>query len=203
MAAVEAWLISVAGNWWIHLVVFSFCLLDAFFPVAPSESMLVTLSSLYASTGGPNPIWLILAGWSGAFIGDHIAYLIGNRIGWKRFNFMHGPRGQRALRSAEQGLEKQALIYFLTSRFIPLGRTAVNFTAGALHYPLMRYTPRVFLSTGIWAVYSVLIGALAGQWFHENPLLGIVVALVVAVALSAAIEKIIQKIMPKVKEHNE
>ena len=39
-----------------------------------------------------------------------------------------------------------------------------------------------------WAAYSVAIGALAGTWMKDNPLLGAAVAVAVAVAFGALID---------------
>ena len=83
----EDWILTIADAWWVHLVVLVLAGLDGFFPTAPSESVIVTLSSLWASSGSP-VLWLLaLAAWLGAWAGDSTGYLIGRTIGWQRFRF--------------------------------------------------------------------------------------------------------------------
>src|SRR5699024_12341937 len=75
----------------------------------------------------------------------------------------------------------------MTARYTPFGRTAVSLVAGAVHYPHKQFWPRSLVSTFVWAVYSCLIGAVAGAWFTDHHLLGITVALVTALVLALAI----------------
>jgi membrane protein DedA with SNARE-associated domain len=187
----EAWILQIADAWWVHLVVYAFAALDGFFPSVPSESTIVTLSSLWSSSGKPSILLIGLAAWVGAFTGDNLGYLLGNRIGWERFRFLREGKGRRAVEAAESGLEKRALVFLMTARYIPFGRTAVNLVAGAVHYPHRHFWPRSLLSTFVWAVYSCAIGAVAGAWFEDNHLLAITVALVAAVAMALIVERLI------------
>ncbi|MGP9537432.1 DedA family protein [Brachybacterium sp. AOP43-C2-M15] len=188
---VEDWILGVADAWWVHLVVYLFAALDGFFPSVPSESTIVTLSSLWSSSGRPSLILLGLAAWLGAWTGDNIGYLIGSKIGWERFRFLREGRGRRAVEAADHGLQNRALVFLMTARYIPFGRTAVNLVAGAVHYPHRRFWPRSLLSTFVWAVYSCAIGAVAGAWFEDHHLLAITVALIAAVVLALVLERLI------------
>ena len=194
MQAIEQWVRNVADEWWLPLLVWALSLIDGFFPTVPSESVLVTLGSLSTSTGRPYFWLLVLAGWLGALMGDHIAYYLGRWIGWSRFAFFRQGRGRAAIDAAQRGLDSHALIYFMTARFIPLGRTAVNLTAGALNYSRRKFTHRIVPATLLWALYSTTIGAVAGRWFHDHPLLGIVVALAIALITSIILERIARKL---------
>ncbi|WP_084252749.1 DedA family protein [Devriesea agamarum] len=192
---IAAWLqdliLHLSGSPWTYPVVLIFSLVDGFFPTVPSESVLVGLGSLWASQGAPM-IWLvIICGWIGAVAGDNIAYMIGRRVGWQRFRFLRSGRGLRAVEAAERGLERRALLFLMTARYIPMGRTAVNFVAGALRYPHRKFFHRTLLSCAVWALYSCGIGALAGQWFANHHLLGIAVALVLAVVVSVILERVV------------
>jgi len=157
----------------------------------PSESTIVTLSSLWASAGTPSIILIGLAAWIGAWTGDNLGYLIGSRIGWERFRFLREGRGRRAVEAADAGLQKRALVFLMTARYIPFGRTAVNLVAGAVHYPHRHFWPRSLLSTFVWAVYSCAIGAIAGAWFEDHHLLAITVALIAAVVMALIVERAI------------
>lgn len=187
----EDWILQIGDAWWVHLVVYAFAALDGFFPTVPSESTIVSLSSLWSSSGRPSIILIGLAAWAGAFTGDNLGYLLGNKIGWERFRFLREGKGRRAVEAAENGLRKRALVFLMTARYIPFGRTAVNLVAGAVHYPHRLFWPRSVLSTFVWAVYSCAIGAVAGAWFENNHLLAITVALVAAVVMALVVERII------------
>lgn len=190
-SVLEEWILQVADAWWVHLVVYLFAALDGFFPTVPSESTIVTLSSLWASSGEPM-IWLVaLAAWAGAFTGDNLGYLIGRKIGWRRFRFLRDGKGRRAVEAAERGLERRALLFLMTARYIPFGRTAVNLVAGAVRYPHRQFWHRSLLSTFVWAVYSCVIGAVAGSWFEHNHLLAITVALIAAVIIALVVERLV------------
>ena len=67
------------------------------------------------------------------------------------------------------------------ARFVPIGRVAVNLTAGATHFPRSRFVALTVLSAVLWAAYSVAIGLFFGQWFEENHLLGVIVAVICAI----------------------
>lgn len=191
MTGLQDWIVAAGDTWWVHLVVFALCAIDAFFPTVPSESVIVALSSLWASSSVP-PIWLtVLAAWSGAFLGDNIAYLIGRTVGWERFGFLHRGRGLKAVQAAERGLDRRALLFLMTARYIPFGRTAVNLTAGAVRYPWRQFWHRSLAATFVWAVYSCAIGAVAGSWFEDNHLLAITVAVVIAVVVALVVERLV------------
>lgn len=191
---VEGWILSVADAWWVHLVVYIFAALDGFFPSVPSESTIVTLSSLWSTSGTPSIILIGLAAWIGAWTGDNVGYWIGRKVGWQRFRFLREGRGRPAVEAADRGLRRRALLFLMTARYIPFGRTAVNLVAGAVHYPHKQFWPRSLLSTFVWAVYSCLIGAVAGAWFADHHLLAISVALVAAVVLALIVERAISAV---------
>ncbi|GAA1488269.1 DedA family protein [Brachybacterium sacelli] len=188
---IEGWIMGVADAWWIYLVVYGFAAFDGFFPTVPSESTIVTLSSLWSSSGRPYILLIGLAAWMGAWTGDNMGYWLGSKIGWERFKFLREGKGRRAVEAADRGLQRRALLFLMTARYIPFGRTAVNLVAGAVHYPHKEFWPRSLLSTFVWAVYSCAIGAVAGAWFGEHHLLAITVALVAAVVLALIVERLI------------
>ena len=191
---VEDWIMVVADAWWIYLLVYGFAAFDGFFPTIPSESTIVSLSSLWSSSGRPYIILIGLAAWMGAWTGDNLGYFLGRKIGWQRFKFLREGKGRGAVVAAETGLERRALVFLMTARYIPFGRTAVNLVAGAVRYPHKEFWPRSLLSTFVWAVYSCAIGAVAGAWFGEHHLLAITAALVAAVVLALVVERVINAV---------
>lgn len=194
LAGLTVAITAVADAWWVHFAVLALACLDGFFPTVPSESVIVSLGSVWASSGTPSIVLLVLAGWAGAWLGDALGYEIGRRVGWQRFRILREGRGHRAVLAAERGLERRALVFLMTARYIPFGRTAVNLVAGAVGYPRRSFMGRDLLATGLWSAYSAGVGALAGQWFEHNPTLGIGVSLAIAVVLSLTLERVVSAV---------
>lgn len=181
---------GAAGQPWVYFLVLLGCVVDGFFPPFPSEAILVGLAALVATPGGPNPWLLVLVAALGAFAGDNVAYGIGRRVGTTRFRWMRTARLQRSFAWAGRELDRRAVSMILVARFIPIGRVAVNLTAGAIGYPRRGFVAISALSAGMWAAYTVGIGALAGSWFSANPLLGMVAAVVLAGVLGLIVDRV-------------
>jgi membrane protein DedA with SNARE-associated domain len=110
---------------------------------------------------------------------------------------MRGQRMQGAFRWAGAELRKRPASLILVARFVPIGRVAVNLTAGVTHYHHLRFVGLTCLSALLWAAYSVGIGLFFGQWFEENHLLGAAIAIVCAVALGIVVDLAINKLRGK------
>ena len=194
MQAINDFILAAAGQPWVLFIVLACCFIDGFFPPIPSESVVVGLAPVAATADVPNP-WL-LAGIAalGAFTGDNTAYLIGRGVGTQRWRWMRGPRMQRAFRWAGGELRKRPASLILVARFIPIGRVAVNLTAGATHYSHIRFVALTVLSATLWAGYSVAIGLFFGQWFEENHLLGAAIAIVCAITLGIIVDTVISRV---------
>jgi membrane protein DedA with SNARE-associated domain len=192
--AINDFILAAAGQPWVLFIVLACCFIDGFFPPIPSESVVVGLAAVAATADVPNP-WL-LAGIAalGAFTGDNTAYLIGRGVGTQRWRWMRGPRMQRAFRWAGGELRKRPASLILVARFVPIGRVAVNLTAGATHYSHIRFVALTVLSATLWAGYSVAIGLFFGQWFEENHLLGAAIAIVCAITLGIIVDIVISKL---------
>lgn len=177
-----------SAQWWVVPMVGLFCLIDGFFLFLPSETAIVALSSFSLRTGSPN-IWLLMAGAAiGAMIGDNIAYFMGNKLGTTRFKWMRKPRGAKAFSWAGRELDKRGAILIFTARYIPVGRIAVNFTAGATRFPWRRFVVLDGIAVLTWVVYSALVGRVAGRWVHHNPLLGVGIAIAFAIVIGFIVD---------------
>lgn len=176
---------------WVLWVVFALCIVDGFFPPLPSESIVVGLAAVAVSVGHPN-LWLVfLAAATGAFIGDNIAYTIG-RHGLTGLNESPRPRIRSMMAWAARELDKRGAVIIMAARYIPVGRVAVNITAGATRFP----RPLFMLLDGIaaisWAAYSIAIGTVAGTWLHDNPLLAMAVAVTGGVLIGLLVERLLK-----------
>jgi membrane-associated protein len=191
---INEFILAAAGQPWVLLLVFACCVIDGFFPPIPSESVVVGLAAVAATADIPNPLLLIATAGAGAFVGDNTAYLIGRSTGTRRWAWMRGPRMQAAFHWAGRELRKRPASLILVARFVPIGRVAVNLTAGATGYPRPKFVGLTVLSATVWAGYSVAIGLFFGQWFEDNHLLGATIAIVCAIVLGIAVDVAISKL---------
>jgi len=197
MQAINDFILAAAGQPWVLILVLVCCIIDGFFPPVPSESVVVGLAAVAATVDVPNPLLLAGVAAAGAFVGDNIAYLLGRRVGTTRWSWMRGPRMQAAFRWAGRELRKRPASLILVARFVPIGRVAVNLTAGVTHYAHLRFVGLTILSASLWAGYSVTIGLFFGQWFENNHVLGAAIAIVCAVALGIVVDLVINRLRGK------
>ena len=186
---------DLAASPWVYLVVFAVCVIDGFFPPVPSETVVVGAATISVATGEPHLLLLIGVAAVGAIVGDNIAYQFGRVLGTTRFRWMRTRRVTAAVDWARGGLDRRGALLIFTARYIPVGRIAVNMTAGATAYPLRRFLPLSIAAGITWAAYSALFGIVAGQWLHDQPLLAIVLAIAVAALVGAVVDAVIRRIL--------
>ncbi|PJJ63613.1 DedA family protein [Compostimonas suwonensis] len=190
MEAINDLLMGLAGSPWVYLAVLLVCIVDGFFPPIPSESVVVGLAALALSAGQPNIVLVIALAAAGAAIGDNIAYAIGRGIGTTRFAWMRRPRVASTFAWARAGLDQRGALLIVTARYIPVGRIAVNMTAGATRYPRRRFVSLSIVAGISWALYSAFIGVAVGHLLGDQPLLAIVVSIVLAAAIGYAVDAV-------------
>ncbi|MFI2754305.1 DedA family protein [Cellulomonas sp. P22] len=187
----EEWILALGGSGWVYGVVWAFAAIDGFFPPVPSESVVIALAAISVTTGGPHPALLAVVAAAGAFTGDQIAYAIGSRVDAHRLRIFRTRRGAQALRWAEDALAHRGSSFILAARYIPVGRVAVNMTAGALGYPRRRFVALTALAGVTWGVYGVLIGMGAGAWLHDHPVTAVVVGVVLGAVVGIVIDRVL------------
>ncbi|WP_350348204.1 DedA family protein [Agromyces sp. G08B096] len=188
---------DLAASPWVYAVVIAVCVIDGFFPPVPSETVVVGAATVSVATGEPNLVLLIAAAAVGAILGDNIAYQLGRGLGTTRFRWMRRGRVASTIAWARRGLDRRGALLIFTARYIPVGRIAVNATAGATGYPLARFLPLSIAAGVAWAAYSALFGIVAGHWLHDQPLLAIVLAVVVAAVVGAIVDAVLRRIMSR------
>lgn len=174
---------------WLYLVMFATAVIDGFFPPIPSETVLVAAAAVAASAGGTDIVLLCAIAAIGAMIGDNIAYAIGHSVGTTRFAWMRRPRIAAAFERAQRTLTSNGAPLILGARYIPVGRVAVNMSAGALGYPWRRFLPLSAVAGASWAIYSAGIGLLAGHWIEDQPLLSVVLGIAFALIIGVIIDR--------------
>lgn len=175
---------------WLYLVLFAVTVIDGFFPPVPSETVLVAAAAVTASTGEGNLVLLGLVAAIGAAIGDNLAFVIGRAVGTTRFAWMRRPRVAAAFAHAQHALDRRSATLILGARYIPVGRVAVNMSAGALHFPWRRFLPLSLIAGVSWSVFSLAIGLLAGAWIKDQPLLSAGLGIVIALVIGFVIDRI-------------
>ena len=180
---------------WVLLLVLVVAAADALVPPVPSESVVVALAAVSVSADGPNLVLLGLVAAIGAFHGDTATYLAGRRHGPARLSRTSRPALRRAVGRASDALESRGALVILVARYVPVGRVAVNLTAGATGYPRRRFLGFAVLATLTWSAWSVGVGALAGRWVADNPLLGAAAGIAVALLLGLAADPVARRVL--------
>jgi membrane protein DedA with SNARE-associated domain len=177
---------AAMGSPWVLVALFAFAAIDGFFPVVPSESLVVT-AGVFATSGEPSLPLVVAAAALGAFTGDHVSYLIGRRAGGRLTRRLRpGTRKSAAFAAAGRALEARGGTMIVVSRYVPGARTAVTLTAGAVRHPLRSFSAFDALAAVSWATYSGLVGYVGGAAFEHDPLKGVALGLGLALAIAAA-----------------
>jgi len=191
--ALEGWILTLSESFWIYPSVFVLSMVDGFFPLVPSESIVIATATAWAHSGTPW-VWVTwIAAALGAWCGDQIAYILGSKFDVRKHPFF-GRQGMRTtLDWAERTLERRGTTFIIAARFIPMGRVAVNLTAGALGYPRRWFMAVDAVAAVIWATYGTALGIWAGSIF-ENILVSISVGVIGGVVLGIVIDKILARL---------
>ena len=179
----------VSGSSWSYFVIFIVAVIDAFFPLVPSETVLV-IGGSFAASGDLNLLFVILAGSAGAVLGDNISYGIGALVGERTVKrWFRSEKAHKRLEWAERTLDERGAYIIIVARFIPGGRTAVTFSAGYIPtFPWRRFIVYDIVAGVIWATYAALLGYFGGKTFENHPFYGVLVALGIALALGLVVE---------------
>lgn len=190
-AAILDWARTIMGSPWIYLVVFAIAMLDSFFPVVPSEALMIT-AAVFAATDGAPLLWLLMVvGSAGAMAGDHISYGIGRWASGPVARWFERGRKRRAsMQWASDAITRRGGMILVVARYIPGGRTATTLTMGVTRFPLRRFTPADLLAATSWAVYSCMIGYFGGYVFADRPLYGLLLGFGIAITITLLVEVI-------------
>jgi membrane protein DedA with SNARE-associated domain len=179
----------VSGAWWSYPLIFSVAAVDAFFPIVPSETVVVIGGSIAASGDLSLPLVILVAA-AGAVVGDNISFGIGTLVGertvkrWFRSETWH-----KRLEWAERTLDERGAYIIIIARFIPGGRIAVTFSAGYIPtFPWRRFIVYDVAAGLIWATYAALLGYFGGKTFEDHPFWGIALALGIALSVGFVVE---------------
>jgi membrane-associated protein len=181
----------VSGEWWAYPLIFVVAVVDAFFPVVPSETVVVIGGNL-ASSGDLSLPLVIVAGAAGAVLGDNISYALGSWVGERTVkSWFRSEKWHKRLEWAEKTLDERGAYIIVIARFIPGGRTAVTFSAGYIPtFPWRRFIVYDVVAGLLWATYAALLGYFGGKTFEDHPVWGLLLALGIALTAGLAIEAV-------------
>lgn len=191
-AGLQDGLLAMTASPFALLLLFALCFVDGFFPPVPSETIVISLAAVAASGQGPPLILVLLIAAAGAFAGDLTAYAIGTKLPLERIPIFKTGRGKSALEWARSQIGKRGGSLILAARYVPIGRVAVNVTAGSIGYPFRKFALFAALAGLSWGAFSVVIGVGAGTLVAENPLLASLIGIVVGVGLGWVIEAVLR-----------
>jgi membrane protein DedA with SNARE-associated domain len=181
----------VSGEWWAYPVIFLVSTIDAFFPLVPSETVVIVGGNLSSSGDLVLPLVILFAA-SGAILGDNISYGIGAWVGEHTVKrWFSSEKALKRLEWAERTLDERGAYIIIIARFIPGGRTAVTFSAGYIPtFPWRRFIVYDVVAGVIWASYAALLGYFGGKTFEDRPWLGLLIALGIALSAGFLIEAV-------------
>ena len=185
--------VELAASPLVFVVLFVLCFVDGFFPPVPSESALVAIAAIAATSGQPVLAGVLVSAALGAVAGDSVAYWIGRRIGLTRLARSKRPRIAAAFAFAERQMQRRSASLILVGRYIPVGRVAVNMTAGATKLPYRRFLAISSIAGAAWSATSIGIALAASSVLHE-PLVAALVSMVVAAGLGIAVDRVLGSI---------
>jgi len=158
------WLEDFSASGWFLLIIFVIALLDSVIPVVPSETMVI-IGGVAAGQGDQVLLLVIVAGATGAFVGDNTAYALGRGLsGWINRKAEERPTWRTRLDWAAEQIQVRGGPLLVTARFIPGGRTAMTVSSGITHQPRRWFVGWVVVAVTIWATYAAVLG----WWFGDN-----------------------------------
>jgi membrane protein DedA with SNARE-associated domain len=188
---IQDWILALSGAAWVYPAMLSLALLDGFFPPLPSESVVTVLAVAARTNGAPWLPGIMIAATVGAWCGDQIAYQIGRSIGTERIRILRTEKGRATVRWARRALGRRGASFIIAARYIPVGRVAVNMTAGAVGYPRGRFMGYSGIAAVIWGLYSIAIGVTASAWLHDYPLVAMAAGIVAGVLIGILIDRVL------------
>lgn len=179
---------ELSANWWFLLVIFVIALLDSIIPIVPSETTVI-IGGVAAGQGNQSIVLVIAAGALGAFLGDNLAYTIGDTFKHRVNRWADNkPSRRERLDAAARQIRKRGGMLLITARFIPGGRTLLTVSSGVTEQPRRWFAAWIVVATMIWASYAGLLGFFFGSQFEDDHTLAFWLAFGTALAISGMIE---------------
>ena len=125
----------------------------------------VIIAGFLAQKGYLSIAGLFLAAWLGSFFGDQVVFFIGRRFGTRVLH--HLPRLEPGVNRAVGWLERYAVIFILSYRFIYGLRNVSGLAVGLSHIPWKKFAVLNAIAAFIWALAFSGFGYLFGDVFEH------------------------------------
>lgn len=155
-------------------------------PLAPTEAVLIGYGVLAAS-GELSLTAVIAVAAAGCALSDLINFGIGRGAGMRalaRVGRRPGPRAVITWTAAKLATRGESILVGV--RFVPGGGLAGAILAGALRWPLRRFTPIALVGATLWSAYTATLGYFGGQVFTD-PVVATLISFGVATLISVPI----------------
>jgi len=157
----------VEGNVWGYFVILAVVAVDAVFPLLPSETVIIA-GAVLASNGDMSLTLIILATAAGAMVGDNVCFFLGDKVGEPLARRLFtSPKSRQVYAWGSRMICDHTWIVSV-ARFVPCGRTATTFGAGALVVSWRSFIRWDAIGAVVWATYATMVGYLGGEAFQNS-----------------------------------
>ena len=179
---------AIRGEIWTYPAIVAAVAFDSLLPVAPGEAVVITAGVL-AAGGELNPLLVACAGTAGGCLGDSASYWLGASLGRRaERRLFKSEKARRRVEWARRQIRRRGGQIIVVARFIPGGRTATTFSAGALEMPWRRFIAADLLAAALWATYMTGLGYFGGSAFEESLWKPLLAATLIATIAAGAVE---------------
>jgi membrane-associated protein len=179
---------AIDGEIWTYPAIVAAVAFDSLLPVAPGETVMIT-AGILAASGDLTLLLVVGAGMAGSILGDNLSYGLGASLGRRaERRFFSSPKSRQRVEWAREQLRRRGALIIVVARFIPGGRTATTFSAGALEMPWRRFLAIDVLAAAVWATYIALLGYFGGETFERSLWKPILAASLIAAAVTVGAE---------------
>ena len=181
------WLLDfVGGSSWAYVAIFALVTVDAFFPLVPGETSVIT-GAILAANDELSVLLVFASGMAGALAGDTISYLLGDRYGPPvQRRLFKSEKAARRVAWARRQLQERGPAIIIAARFVPGGRTAATFSAGALDYRWRAFLAAAVVAAALWSGFSTALGWFGGNAYKESLWKPLLISFALALVVAAA-----------------
>jgi membrane-associated protein len=163
------------------------------FPFLPGDSLLFTAGLLVAQDELNLSIWLVCAMiFAAAFLGDQLAYLIGNKIGPRLFTPDARVLKTKYIDQAHDYFERFGGRTVILARFVPFLRTFAPVAAGMSGMRYRTFVAYNLVGAFVWGVGVTLLGYWLGNIQFVNDHIETILVLIVAVSVVPVVIEVLR-----------
>jgi len=163
------------------------------FPFLPGDSLLFTAGLLVAQDELDLSIWLVCGMiFAAAFLGDQLAYLIGNKIGPRLFKPDARVLKTKYIDQAHDYFERFGGRTVILARFVPFLRTFAPVAAGMSGMRYRTFVVYNLVGAFVWGVGVTLLGYWLGNVQFVNDHIETILVLIVAVSVIPVVIEVLR-----------